>query len=285
MILERLLGGTAGSVFVAQHYLRLPFARQGGARDFTHLAGWTVLERLLASPSADVLVSRAGEPWSGTTPILFAEAQRLHAEGYTITVRHAERHDAGLRELAAAFQRDFQAAVNIHLYCTPAQQHGFGWHFDAEEVFILQTEGSKRYYLRKNTVQPWPLVETIPADMGYPREIMPMLECALRAGDWLYIPSGYWHMAKAPKDSVSLSVGLMAPSGIDAFDFLRRRLLGELRWRQRLPLVGAASPCSPDERLALYHARFRELAEDLARLLGDEEFARSFLASRRPRDS
>ena len=38
--------------------------------------------------------------------------------------------------------RDFAAPVDVHLYCTPAGQPGFGWHYDAEDVFVLQTAGS-----------------------------------------------------------------------------------------------------------------------------------------------
>ena len=101
------------------------------------------------------------------------------------------------RAVAAAFARDFAAEVNIHMYCTPGDQFGFGWHYDAEEVFIVQTTGRKLYSLRKNTVNPWPIEETLPADMRYEREITPLVRCELAAGDWLYVPSGYWHMGQS----------------------------------------------------------------------------------------
>ncbi len=74
---------------------------------------------------------------------------------------------------------------------------GFSWHYDAEDVFIIQTAGEKEYSLRKNTVNPWPLEETLPADMQYERELMPLMRVLLRGGDLLYIPCGYWHKAEA----------------------------------------------------------------------------------------
>src|SRR5690606_27495317 len=114
----------------------------------------------------------------------------------------------------------------------PPGRFGFGWHYDAEEVFILQTVGQKEYSLRKNTVNPWPLEETLPQGMRYEREVMPLMRCLLQAGDWLYLPSGYWHKAEARELSLSLAVGVMAPAAISILDRLREELLQSLVWRQ-----------------------------------------------------
>src|SRR5947209_3055839 len=143
---------------------------------------------------------------------------------------------------AVFIDEHFLAPIDVHVYCTPAGQPGFGWHYDAEDVFVLQTAGRKEWSLRKNTVNPWPLAEALPADMRHEREIMPVLRCTLAAGDWLYIPAGYWHRTRAGEESVSLSVGVLSASALDVYDFLRRQLLSSLRWRQRLPPAGGASP-------------------------------------------
>ncbi len=205
----------------------------------------------------------------------------LHAQGYTLVIRHAERHDPRLAELAGGFGRDFAAPVNIHLYATPEDQFGFSWHYDAEDVFIVQTQGSKEYSLRKNTVNPWPLEETLPADMRFEREIMPVMKCRLEAGDWLYIPAGYWHMGQSQQAAVSLAVGVMSTCAIDVLDFLRRRLVDSLLWRQRLLPGGGAAGVPQDELAASYREVFAALAADLTRQLGDERTAREFLAQRR----
>ena len=44
---------------------------------------------------------------------------------------------------------------------------------------LCSASGRKTYSLRKNTVNPWPLEETLPADMKYEREIMPLMQCRL----------------------------------------------------------------------------------------------------------
>ena len=278
MVLKRLLGAIPESTFLEQHFLRLPFSLPGGAAEFTSLGSWETIEAILSQPEADVLVVRQGRRWEeGARRPSFDEARRLHGEGYTLLVRHAERHVPEIAALARSFQSRFLAAVDVHLYCTPAEEHGFGWHYDAEDVFILQTLGEKEYSLRKNTVNPWPLEETLPADMRYEREVMPLMKCTLAAGDWLYIPNGYWHVARALKPSISLAVGVMMPAAIHLLDFARGRLRDSLFWRQRLPVISDSG--SEDSRQH-YREIVAALAEKLAAEMRDPALLTAYLASR-----
>lgn len=278
--MEQLLGPTPLATFTEQYYLRLPFSSAGGCQTLCRLANWDTIDRLLAAPGVDVLVGQKGKRWRGPVPKSTAEARTALAAGNTLGIRHAEKHDAGLAGLAAAFREDFAAPVDVHLYCAPAGHAGLGWHYDAEEVFILQTHGAKEWRLRKNTVHPWPLVETLPGDMCYEREIMPMQTCTLQAGDWLYVPSGYWHSTRAVEESVSISVGVLPAVAIDVYDFLRERLRSSLKWRQRLPASGKASPLTAEEQAQRYRQLFSDLGADLADLFSQEDLARDFLNHR-----
>ncbi len=283
--IQTLLGEIPKSQFVEEYYHKLPLSLNGAAQPVCKLGTWEVLGDILGQDQVDVMVVREGHQYAGPDPPTSEAAKELSAEGYTILVRHAERHNEELAALASAFEDDFQAPVNIHIYATPPGKHGFSWHYDAEEVFIMQTSGEKEYSLRKNTVNPWPLVETIPDDMAYQREIMPLMRVLLSAGDWLYIPCGYWHKADARDSddtSISLALGVMSPSAIDVYDFLRGRLLDSLLWRQRLPVNGAASPVSHDQLVERYRELFEQLAEDLARTLRNERCVRDFLAREEP---
>lgn len=280
MSLARLLGDLPPARFVAEHYGRLPYSRPGGANELKSLGDWEMLATLLAAPDADVMVVRAGEQRPGPAPQDGDAARALAAEGYTILVRHAERHDSRLAELAAGFARDFAAPVNVHFYATPGGNWGFGWHYDAEEVFILQTTGQKTYSLRKNTVNPWPLEEQMPRDLRYEREVMPLMRCPLAAGDWLYIPSGYWHKGESlpGEPALSLAIGVMPPTAITLFDLLRPRLLDSLLWRQRLPVAGDARTLSPDELREHLRTLLGQLSGDLARTLRDEKLLDELLS-------
>jgi 50S ribosomal protein L16 3-hydroxylase len=273
MNLQALLGVLPRARFVADYYQRLPYSAPGSATSLCELGTWDALIAVLARDGADVLVCRQNERYSGDVPRSDEAARRLIDDGYTLLVRHAERHDERLAQLAAAFAADFAAPVNIHMYATPAGQFGFGWHYDAEEVFIIQTAGRKEYSLRKNTVNPWPIEETLPADMHYEREIMPLIRCELAAGDWLYIPSGYWHKGTSRELALSLAIGVRPRTGIDVLDFARRKVLTSPLWRQRLPVAGNAANLEPQQLEDAYRELLTMLAKDLNKLLSEEMLA------------
>jgi len=277
MNLQTLLGHLPLAQFVADHYHRLPYSAAGLARPLCELGTWESLTAVLANSEADVLVCRQNEQYAGPAPRSADDARRLTDEGYTLLARHAERHDARLARLAAEFAADFAAPVNIHMYCTPPGQFGFGWHYDAEEVFIVQTAGRKEYSLRKNTVNPWPIEETLPADMHYEREIMPLARCELAAGDWLYIPSGYWHRGTSRELALSLAIGVQPRTGVEVFDALRRRVLDSLLWRQRMPIAGRASSLSEGQLFDVYRDLLAALAGDLSKQLTDPQFVAQFI--------
>jgi ribosomal protein L16 Arg81 hydroxylase len=278
MNLQTLLGELSLAQFVADYYHRLPYSAAGLARPLCDVGSWEALLAIVAQEEADVLVCRQNEQYPGEPPRTEDDARRLVGQGYTLLVRHAERHDERLARLAAEFAADFAAPVNIHMYATPAGQFGFGWHYDAEEVFIVQTAGRKEYSLRKNTVHPWPVEESLPADMRYEREIMPLARCELAAGDWLYIPSGYWHKATSRELALSLAIGVAPRTGLDALDLLRRKLLDSLLWRQRLPVAGRAAALDEQALGESYAEIVRTLARDLHQQLDDPKLVAELLA-------
>ena len=285
MVLQELLGDVPPAKFLDEHFYRQPFASPSGCARLAnrHAAEWTAAatcQKLLGQPGLDLIVTREGKHWPGPAVDQASQGQAALADGYTLCLRHADRHDPALAQLAADFHHDFLAPIDVHVYCTPAGKPGFSWHYDAEDVFILQTEGKKDWWLRKNTVNPWPLVETIPADMRYEREIMPALHCTLAAGDWLYIPAGYWHRTAASELSTSLSVGILSPTGIDIFDLIRKELIQDLRWRERLPVLGAANSSTNEQQAAAFRAITHALANDLAQRLAQLDWLR-FQNSRR----
>jgi ribosomal protein L16 Arg81 hydroxylase len=222
----------------------------------------------------DLLVIRDGRRCPGDAPHNVPALQRLEREGCTSLVRHAERHSAALSQLAAAFGETFRSPVNVHMYFTPPGRFGFSWHYDAEDVFIVQTSGEKDYLLRKNTVNPWPLEETLPVDMKYERELMPLSRVRLRAGDLLYIPCGYWHRAEAAatvETCISLAIGVMSPAAIEILDVLRPVLIESVVWRQRL---GVGVEANLEGR---FRTLLEMLADDAARTLRDPRFLEKVL--------
>jgi ribosomal protein L16 Arg81 hydroxylase len=280
-VIEQILGDLTASQFLDQYYTRIPCTKAGAAVGFTSFQGWAAVEAILAQTNVDGFLAREGLMWEGGRLPTFSEVRSQFDQGHTLVIRHAERHDTELARLADGFLRDFSAEVNIHIYCTPRLRSGFGWHYDPEDVFILQTQGVKEYQLRKNTVNPWPLLAQMPKDLRYELEVMPVWSCELRAGDWLYIPTGWWHAARGgDRDSVTLAIGLMTPSAMEVLDFLKHELLSSIVWRQRLPVLGPANPASMEELAESHRSILTDLGRDLSRLLGDGAFARRFLELR-----
>lgn len=210
---DEWLGTIPPAKFRAEIYRKQPFSMPDRAKRYTELATWGTIERLLRTSPPDALVVRNGSLLAQSAPASFAEARKLHAAGCSLVLRHCERHDEGLARLAREVEREIGGEVAVQLYVTPAAFHSFGWHYDFEEVFIVQTLGEKEYWLRENTVNPRPTRETMPKDMQYERETSPTQACTLLPGDWLYVPGGWWHVAKAKKDSISLSIGVIPPKG------------------------------------------------------------------------
>ena len=98
--------------------------------------------------------------------------------------------------------------MRVQLFVTPAETHGFGWHSDDEDVFIVQTEGSKNNFFRDNIGRASSTARRRNRFHQFGREASAIRTARLIAGDWLYIPARWWHVAKCVEDSLSISVGI-----------------------------------------------------------------------------
>lgn len=265
---EQWLGDVPTADFLKRFYLTQPFSLARAGAAFVPLLSWETIARVLPrGEPRDLLVVRDGRLWTGPDPGSASKAETFFKDGYSLVLRHAERHDPALAELADGFARDFGARVVVQLYATPAGHHSFGWHYDAEEVFILQTVGTKRYFIRENTVRPRPLVEAMPRDMEYEKEVSPLLACPLEPGDWLYVPAGFWHVARAMEDSLSISIGVLPPTAMDVFDELRQHFAESVIWRTRLPAHEAPATLGP------------QLLQEASRLFGDPQLIERAIAA------
>ncbi|MFP2926661.1 cupin domain-containing protein [Pyxidicoccus sp. 3LG] len=278
MVLEELLNGFPRERFLREHYQKRPFTGRAAAERLRELGTWSVVDELIEQTPCDVLLARQGVPYTGERPRTAKQARELFAQGYTLVLRQPDQHHAGLSQLARAFTAELHGRINLHLYCTPAGHHGFGWHCDPEEVFILQTAGRKDYLLRENTLHPVPLPEALPSGALAAKETTPVETHPLGAGDFIYIPAGHWHMAQAHDEALSISIGLMAPTLLDVLDAVRASLASSPVWRKRLPALGYASDLDDVRKLEVLRALFAELGCELERALSAPGLPLRFLA-------
>lgn len=279
-ILQTLLGEVPVSQFLEKHFSRLPFSSPGGATAFTDHLNWTVVESIIKEDKSVLRVVKDGKMVSDYVKLDIDEAKKRFQAGCTLLLRFAEKSDQRLQELAREFALPFRTDVDIQLYCTPGGHNAFGWHYDVEEVFILQCQGSKHYTIRPNTIHPNPLIKSIPKDQGYENEkSTTAIQVTLEEGDWLYIPSGWWHRAETRRESMHISIGLMPRSAIDLLVAFPAFLARNPFWRTRMPVHLEF----PDEKaeLEFYQEAMKKLGADLAKSFEDPEFLKFFLKEKK----
>ncbi len=188
---------------------RAPVALPSTTESAFELFDWNVLQAVLSSRAdLDALVVARGELIQVSIPRTSRELGIYLRHGIGLCIRHSERHHPYLKRVASEIEAAFPGATaQVQLFVTPAETHGFTWHFDDEDVFIAQTNGKKEYLFRENTVA---ADERARPDVfsRFPTESTPICAARLHRGDFLYIPSRWWHMAECIEDSLSISVGV-----------------------------------------------------------------------------
>jgi hypothetical protein len=207
--LAEWLGDISTDDFRSQYLRRAPVAQPATALGARSLMDWEALERVLGC-DPDALVVARGRLLSMPAPRSLVELCDYFAAGIGLCLRHTQRHSLALARLAASF--DGLGTPQVQLFVTPGGTHGFGWHYDDEDVFIAQTAGVKDYYFRANTVAADEVAR--PSMFSrYVSETSPLCTSTLVAGDFLYIPARWWHMAVCHQDALSISVGVMLAPG------------------------------------------------------------------------
>jgi 50S ribosomal protein L16 3-hydroxylase len=212
-MLKQWLSDAAYGEFLHSRKQREAFATASVKAIDAALFDWSVLDRVLRSePAPDVIVVRRSELLELPAPRDQEGAKQLLSQGIGLVVRQAQAHETGLSTIVRDFEAELDSRIHLQLFVTAAQTHGFGWHYDPDDVLILQTIGRKKYYFRANTQKPRFTPGLAPDFRLIERETSPLLACTLHAGDALYLPRGMWHVAQASTDSLSMSLGLEAPA-------------------------------------------------------------------------
>lgn len=276
-ILQEILGEDPNKTFLPKHFTRLPFSLPNGGEKFKHLLNWKMVEEVMNARKSVLRIVKDGVIIKDYVEnMTYEEARHFHRLGHTLLLRYAEKSSPVLKEVCDDFRKSFHTDVDIQLYCTPENHNAFGWHYDVEEVFIIQTKGSKAYSIRPNTVHPNPLVRSIPKDMGYEKEKTPLeIKVTLEEGDFLYIPSGWWHIARTQKESMHVSIGLMPSSAVDIADYLPTYLAKNAFWRTRMPVHMNFE--NKEDEILFYQDAMAKLGKDLSTHLSSREFIEEFL--------
>lgn len=202
--------------------------------------GWPDLDALLQqnepTPQGLQLFNRglvADESYTEDCPGFGLRRRRLNKvrfyghlnAGATLVINRFELQSVAAQRLCAEVARFAAQPATSNAYASFCGDGTFGKHWDTHDVFAIQLIGRKRWQV---------FAPTLPLPLGYQTSERsehrcpetPVLDCVIEAGDVLYIPRGWWHLA-IPLDegSLHLSVGTYAPTVYDYVMWVCSRVL------------------------------------------------------------
>ncbi len=120
--------------------------------------------------------------------------QALLNKGATLVLNRFDERFLKLRQLCAEIAWYTNSETLANGYVTFAKEGGFGLHWDTHDVMAVQLIGSKRWQVFAPTFKD-PLQEHRSIDHRTECSGEPILDTVLEAGDVLYVPRGWWHIA------------------------------------------------------------------------------------------
>src|SRR5205085_6319205 len=225
--------------FIANAWGRTHELIKGQPGKFAHLLPWAQLNTILRQHRLDFPRLRlAGEgrslPASAylrhvrnsrkqtTVPRLLADKLTAQLrQGATLVLDAVDELFEPLEELARGLERFFRVHVQINAYAGWRTSRGFDLHWDDHDVFILQVTGRKQWMIYGMT-----LTYPLGGDPKEPKPSGPPLwEHVLEAGDLLYIPRGFWHVAYPLNEpTLHLTVGVHNRVGLDLLRWVVNRM-------------------------------------------------------------
>ncbi|GLD94868.1 hypothetical protein PINS_up003493 [Pythium insidiosum] len=313
-VLSRLLGGMPMSEFMAEYFEKKPLLVRRKANDDLFPKGLFSRETLL-----DVVGTHELEIGKDMTICKYANGERdnyvpedgnprakkknvssLLNNRYSCQFYQPQRYVDGLYHLNAAFEEYFGCLAGASAYLTPPGAQALAPHHDDVEVFILQTEGRKKWKLYHPMVE---LPGEHSSDLSEESIGNVWMELTLEEGDVLYFPRGVIHQAATDDVQFSTHVTISVYQHQSWANFLevvlprivRRAFDSDVTFRKGLPVnylsfMGTQFPGSSSGAVS-----FVEQCKSLVTKLGTwvdvadvqqacDEAALDFFANRLPPD-
>lgn len=255
MRLEQLLSPLTVDEFLTNSWGQT-FRHVPGVTDkFSHLFPWPRLNEVLEQHRLDfprIRLTRDGErlqpggyishnkPGPNRVRVPRLRYEKLTQElnnGATLVLDAVDELYEPLRALAEALELFFHERIQINAYASWKTSRGFDLHWDDHDVFILQVTGRKHWMIYGMT-RAYPLT----GDPKAPKPTEPPLwDHILEAGDLLYIPRGFWHVAYPLNEpTLHLTVGVHNRVGLDLLRWLVDRMRSREIFRKDLPRFATA---------------------------------------------
>ena len=235
---------------------------------FQHLFSWEILNDLLNyhKLGTDLRFALDKEVLPACNP---QDWIKRCQEGATLVLDRAQIRVPAIADFTWKLQQELgHPCMHANIYCSWPSQQGFNTHFDTHEVFILQIDGTKEWFVFEDTFKYPYRGESHKSHT--PPNADHYIHCILKPGDLLYIPRGHWHYAIAQEQpSLHVTFGIRGYTGRDAIDwifenFVQTKLQEEEALRQIFPLM-------PHDQTDEFEAHFRQLFDYLLSSLEREK--------------
>jgi len=255
------------SEFVDRHLGSRYLLLRPGVPRFEHLIRWdevnTALRHVRFSPQRLRLVQSgktipAGsytfvdDDASGGSSLDARRFERLLASGATLSINKVDEMFPEVQTFAESCEEQFRIPVGVNLYAGWRTDNGFDLHWDRHDTLILQIAGRKHWTVYEPTVE-HPLDDRLLTPPPTPTAA-PVWDGPLEAGDLLYMPRGWWHVAR-PLDEPTLHItaGLRHRTAATLLRWVGAELNKQASFRADLPVKAAAAG------QAAYAATVREM--------------------------
>ncbi len=144
--------------------------------------------------------NRAGRALAG------AEIEAAIASGESLVVRDAARSGACLGALADEAMTVLGGIARVELRVTPPRGHIHGWPGEVDDLLVVQTRGEAEYSFRHD---PQGSRARGPFGLGsLESQRSSLSRCALTEGDVLYLPCGWWYVARSLSSAWSIAIAV-----------------------------------------------------------------------------
>jgi hypothetical protein len=225
--MDRLLRPASVDNFITNYFERFPFIVSNRSvsiySDLLTLADFELLVRNLGDTGQDdgLIVARDGMHLPMREPLIDDIGRVVprcvfekYANGYSLVLTHLQRRVPSIRHACASIVDFFASNVGciskngltVSAFLTPANTKGYNAHYDANDAFVLQIDGAKRWKVYAEYS-----AASVAAQANLPEGLLgpPMLDITLLPGDLLYIPKRFPHRAWADsRHSLHLTISL-----------------------------------------------------------------------------
>jgi ribosomal protein L16 Arg81 hydroxylase len=210
--LEDLIAPLSAAEFIGLLRSRsIRFQRNPRDNCFAGLLTWQAFRSLIEGGVVPTGELRITKDETAIPPIFYLESgkvaaaklERLMSHGASIVVAELNPYVPALETLCAAIRERTAETIMAGAIATTGDGGALRIHYDEDDLFIVQLEGSKRWRIYGPPVA-YPVLgmATKPAPTSEP-----VFDEVLKPGDMLFLPAGYWHRCNNEQD-LSLHLGI-----------------------------------------------------------------------------